>query len=125
LIGRFDSLLLVPPGAATVEVGADIRRPDYGHGYEYSTNFLNLNLSTQSGVRSVPCDERRRREKLFKRFSLLLELALRLHPLRSAREPCEIFPTSPVTIFLERKASVRIIQVEIETRNKHNIGGGA
>jgi exosortase/archaeosortase family protein len=32
---------------------------------------------------------------------------------RSAQiNPCEIFPTSPATIFLERKPTARIIQVE-------------
>ena len=48
-----------------------------------------------------------------------------LTPLRAEISPCEIFPTSPATIFLEKKSVVRIIQVEIETRNKQNKGGGA
>jgi len=40
LVGGFDSLFSVPPGAVAVEVGTDVRRPDYRHNAEYSTNFL-------------------------------------------------------------------------------------
>lgn len=88
LVLRFDALLPVPPGAVAIEVGTNVRRADYRHKAEYSTNFLIF--------------------ALFRRYR--------------ARE---IFPTSPAKTFLERKPSMRIIQVEIEMRNKHNIGGGA
>ena len=48
LILRFESLLAVPPGAATVEIVSNVRRADNGHGSpqnfavkaKYSTNFL-------------------------------------------------------------------------------------
>jgi len=40
LIRRFRALFFVPPGAATIEIGANVRRADYGHKCEYSTNIL-------------------------------------------------------------------------------------
>lgn len=42
LVYRCETLLLVPPGAAAVEVGANIGRADDVHKVEYSTNFLKI-----------------------------------------------------------------------------------
>jgi hypothetical protein len=40
LIGGFDPLFPVPPGAMTIEVIANVGRADRRHKWEYSTNFL-------------------------------------------------------------------------------------
>jgi hypothetical protein len=92
---------------------------------EYSTNFL---ISTHFHPKQSEPEWANTVEGTHpENCVFLLQPALRQHfvPLSVKITPCEIFPTFPAIIFLERKPLGRIIQVEIETRKKQNIGGGA
>jgi hypothetical protein len=112
LVLRFKAFLTIPPGAATVEVIANVRGADNGHTcttkfsvkVKYSTNFLiskTLTLSERpSKAKSV----------VKARFNCVPRRAL-VTPFSAKSIACEIFPTRLEKTFLEENSAQRIMKV--------------